>query len=83
MGIQGPDPLHSIDVTCIKLSDDFRYLGSLIRDSKRDIKVKKANLASHLSLSSIRAPPLDPTEGLKRPPDPFEIIGLIPKLDCL
>ena len=41
-GIPDSDALHSIDGTCIKRSEDFKYLGSWIRDSKRDIKVRKA-----------------------------------------
>ena len=41
-GIPDAGPLHSIDGTSIKLTEDFKYLGSWVRDSKRDIKVRKA-----------------------------------------
>ena len=41
-GIPDPGPLHSIDGTRIKLSEDFKYLGSWVRDSKRDIKVRRS-----------------------------------------
>ena len=41
-GIPDPSPLISLDGTKIKLTEDFKYLGSWVRDSKRDIKVRKA-----------------------------------------